>query len=382
MGLVDGKFVDEDVVAGTPGSLIPAQWGNAVTEEVLNVIEAAGIVPSESSNDQLVEAINQLISAGTAGPATEAVAGIAKIATTADFSATVADDTKIVTIQKLKAWFSSVMTQATEAVFGWLKIATQLQVNAGSDDTTAITPKKLAEVTRSQASMAFTTTGTGAAYLMSPVPTVTALAPNQRYTVLFHASSTVTPTINISSLGAKRLKQYTATGAKIDATLVAGQISDVVYDGTDLVVMDQLPPPGVVQATETVLGGAEIATQPETNAGTDDATIVTPKKMRFGFTFSFATNGYFFLPSWLMGFGLQWGEVPNIAADATQTVSFPVSFPTDVFGMLANLKTGTAASQPTSVYSIATSVSGGQVARDTTTSPYATGPIFWVAFGR
>lgn len=272
--------------------------------------------------------------------------------------------------------------QATESVLGGSKVSTQMQVNAGSDDATLVTPKKLAESNRSQASMAFTTTGTGAAYLMSPVPTVTALAANQRYTVKFHASSTVTPTINISSLGAKRLKQYTSAGAKVDATLVAGQISDVIYDGTDLVVMNQLPPAGLVQATETVLGGAEIATQPETNAGTDDATIVTPKKLRFGFTFSFGTNGYFFLPSWLMGFGLQWGEVPNVTADATQAVSFPVSFPTEVFGMLANLKTGTAGTQPTSVYSIATSVSGGQVARDTTTSPYATGPIFWVAFGR
>lgn len=31
VGLVNGGFVDENPVAGTPGSLIPAAWGNSVT---------------------------------------------------------------------------------------------------------------------------------------------------------------------------------------------------------------------------------------------------------------------------------------------------------------------------------------------------------------
>lgn len=271
--------------------------------------------------------------------------------------------------------------QATESVLGGSKVSTQIQVNAGSDDATLVTPKKLAESNRSQASMAFTTTGTGAAYLMSPVPTVTALAANQRYTVKFHASSTVTPTINISSLGAKRLKQYTSAGAKVDATLVAGQISDVIYDGTDLVVMNQLPPAGLVQATETVLGGAEVATQPETNAGTDDATIVTPKKLRFGFSALFASAGYVTFPTWMGGFMIQWGSAPNATADGTQAVSYPTSFATQVFGMWGNLTTSTLAANNVGVYCQSTSLAGGNVSRDVSGSPYTAGPIFWVAIG-
>ncbi len=47
VGLVDGKFVDEDPTAGTPGSLIPSAWGNSITLEMLNVIQAAGLAPSE-----------------------------------------------------------------------------------------------------------------------------------------------------------------------------------------------------------------------------------------------------------------------------------------------------------------------------------------------
>lgn len=53
VGLVGGKFVDEDPGAGTPGSLIPSAWGNAVTEEILNAIQAAGFEPDEGNLSQL-----------------------------------------------------------------------------------------------------------------------------------------------------------------------------------------------------------------------------------------------------------------------------------------------------------------------------------------
>ncbi|WP_085637361.1 MULTISPECIES: phage tail protein [unclassified Pseudomonas] len=56
-GLVDGQFVDEDPVSGKPGSLIPASWGNGVTQELLNVIRMAGITPTEAANDQLLKAL-------------------------------------------------------------------------------------------------------------------------------------------------------------------------------------------------------------------------------------------------------------------------------------------------------------------------------------
>ena len=61
VGLVGGKFVDEDPTAGTPGSLIPAQWGNAVTEEVLHVITAGGLVPDEGNNTQLLDSLSSII---------------------------------------------------------------------------------------------------------------------------------------------------------------------------------------------------------------------------------------------------------------------------------------------------------------------------------
>jgi hypothetical protein len=64
VGLVGGKFVDEDAVAGTPGSLIPALWGNAVTDELLALIAASGLVPDENDNTQLAAAINKIAQKG------------------------------------------------------------------------------------------------------------------------------------------------------------------------------------------------------------------------------------------------------------------------------------------------------------------------------
>lgn len=57
VGLVNGKFVDENTSTGVVGSLIPSAWGNGVTDEILAVILAAGIVPSEADHTQLLAAL-------------------------------------------------------------------------------------------------------------------------------------------------------------------------------------------------------------------------------------------------------------------------------------------------------------------------------------
>lgn len=83
----------------------------------------------------------------------------------------------------------------------------------------------------------------------------------------------------------------------------------------------------VVQATETVLGIAKIATQTQTVAGTDDATIVTPKKMRYGFAMSFsASSGYLLFPTWLGSALLQYGRA-TLAADTETTFTWPLAWP-------------------------------------------------------
>jgi hypothetical protein len=64
VGLVNGKFVNEDAVEGLPGSLIPAAWGNSVTDELLYVVKSAGLEPNETDATQLLQAIKKISQAG------------------------------------------------------------------------------------------------------------------------------------------------------------------------------------------------------------------------------------------------------------------------------------------------------------------------------
>ncbi|MFJ2285939.1 phage tail protein [Pseudomonas iridis] len=96
--------------------------------------------------------------------------------------------------------------------------------------------------------------------------------------------------------------------------------------------------PLALQATEVARGTAKIATQALTDAGADDATIVTPKKLRAGFLSSFTANGYLAFPSWLGGLVIQWGSLSVIG---TATVPLPMAWPSaKCFGVWGTGQTG------------------------------------------
>lgn len=101
--------------------------------------------------------------------------------------------------------------------------------------------RQLLNATQSQAYTAFTTGGTTTAYTLTPSPALTALAAGQRFNVQFNAANTAaTATLAISGLTAKSLKIYSPVGDKIDpgiGGLALNSISDVIYDGTDYVVI-------------------------------------------------------------------------------------------------------------------------------------------------
>lgn len=99
----------------------------------------------------------------------------------------------------------------------------------------------------------------------------------------------------------------------------------------------------VIQATGSALGIARIAAQPLVNAGDDDTTIVTPKKLRWGVSMLLGANGYIALPAWLGGVILQWGVLTDIpqattapgAVGPVRDVSFPVAFPNEAIRAVA-----------------------------------------------
>lgn len=90
---------------------------------------------------------------------------------------------------------------------------------------------------------AYTTGGSSTAYTLTTLTTGLALTTNERWTVAFHTSPGATPTLNRDSKGAVALKVYDGYGAKRAltssdiASVATNTKADIVYDGTDYVVL-------------------------------------------------------------------------------------------------------------------------------------------------
>lgn len=112
---------------------------------------------------------------------------------------------------------------------------------------------------QSQTYTAFTTAGTAPAYTITSLPLYGAYAANQRMRVKFHSAGTAgNNQLNRDGLGAKNIKQYDSSGAKIPAVITANLLADVEYDGTDMVILDPLP---VLSSINSVINGSFVVNQ-------------------------------------------------------------------------------------------------------------------------
>lgn len=117
------------------------------------------------------------------------------------------------------------------------------ETNAGTSETNASNSAVAAAasaVTAVGASIQYiVTAGTTTAYTATPATAWTALTTGNRIAVKFNATNTsTTPTLAVSGLTAKTIKQQDG-GAVLVGQLLINSIAELVYDGTDFLVMSQ-----------------------------------------------------------------------------------------------------------------------------------------------
>lgn len=188
-----------------------------------------------------------------------------------------------------------------------------------------------------QKASAFSTGGSSTVLTLTPLPAISAYSQNQRFQVKFNVSSGLNPTINVSSKGAKFLKQYDSSGAKVAATFAADQVSDIVYDGTDFIVLNAPAP----LATSSVIGSVRLATSAEDLAGVVGNVASTP----YGIgqllpKRTFAANDFIRIPNVAGGLIIQWGTTASVAGGGGSAItSFPTPFTNAVMPINATLRT-------------------------------------------
>lgn len=226
---------------GQPGSgvvstLITPQWLNTVQRELVNVIVGAGITLDPADNSQVLKAIQAI---QTAASTWAKLTG--KPTTVSGFGITDAF-TKTETSTAIQQAITNLVASSPAALDTLNELAAALgnDPNFATTVTNAISAKASIASIQSQSATAFTTAGTAPAFTLAPVPAITAYAANQRFQIRFHTGGAGSDKINISGLGAKNLKQYDSAGNKI-AAVIQGQLTDAVYDGTDVVLLNPLP---------------------------------------------------------------------------------------------------------------------------------------------
>ena len=126
---------------------------------------------------------------------------------------------------------------------------------------------------------------------------------------------------------------------------------------------------GLQNATVTLKGTVELATNAEVQAGTDTGRVVTPAGLA-SFDQTLAKPGTKTFPGGLI---LKWGVVTCVAGAGS--VVFPMAFPSEIlaYGYFNN---------STSTSGVTTAATGGGISGMNVSSSYATMSGTWIALGR
>jgi hypothetical protein len=367
VGLVGGKFVDENTTTGQVGSLIPATWGSAVTDEILNVIMGGGYVPDENENGQLLQAIKEII-ADNIPPE--------KVRTTlAEYGITDAY-TKAVTYTKdeIEAKLKNLSALPVGSMIGFPvdKVAPGFLELDGSVKSVATypdlatflggafnkgdegagnfrLPESRGEFLRGwdhgrgvDVGRGIGTWQKGSLHSFDIGPSngvcgersnvLPSTGENGRADLGYDATQAalypfgavaVANTGSINGLADNTEITYGTTRPRNLSVMwcIKAWNAPINQGNIDIAALSML----VAQATESSQGTAKVATDAQMLDSANDQVIATPKKLRKGFAISLTTNGYIAFPSWLGGLIIQWGQFT--ATNASGPVSFPIPFP-------------------------------------------------------
>lgn len=359
VGLVSGKFVDENTTTGQVGSLIPATWGSAVTDEILNVIMCGGVAPEENQNDQLLLAIKQII-ADNIPPE--------KIRTTlAEYGITDAyTKTKVYTKDEINDLLKNATALPVGAMVpfpvgvvapGYLEVDNRLFKDDVYPDLAAYLTKRFnlagdaADYTRLPESRgeffrgwdhgrgvdAGRVIGSNQLDAMQNIVgnvggvrnDSASITPSGPFTVVSEAGNFTNGGARLTSVAfdaSKVVRTASETRPRNMAVMwcIKAWNAPINQGNIDIAALSML----VAQATESSQGTAKVASDAQMLDSANDQVIVTPKKLRKGFAISLTTNGYLAFPSWLGGLIIQWGQFT--ATNASGPISFPIPFPNAV----------------------------------------------------
>lgn len=148
-------------------------------------------------------------------------------------------NTDLVTVGQLSRQAIAGAANASTSVKGLVEAATQAEVDAKT--TIGGTGALLFATLDTQRSTLLSDykadTGAADAYVITPVPAISAYTVGQRFTFLAANTNTGASTLNVNGLGARAIKRP-AGGDVLGGDITTGKIIDVEYDGTNFQVMN------------------------------------------------------------------------------------------------------------------------------------------------
>lgn len=129
---------------------------------------------------------------------------------------------------------------ATTTIKGIVEVATQAEVLAktalgGTGASLSVRPDTLASTLLSDYKA---DTGAANAYVITPVPAITAYTAGQIFTFKATNANTAASTLNVSGLGAKTIKKGSGSTDLASGDIAAGMIVLCEYDGTNMVMLN------------------------------------------------------------------------------------------------------------------------------------------------